>query len=96
MLFDLGSKVNAIHLTFAKELELHIRLSNIRTKKIDSIMLDTYEMVVTVLSMTDKINQVKFFEKNFLVANVSLEIVFKMLFLTLSGANIDFLDWKLR
>ena len=54
-------------------------------------MLDTYGMVFAVFSVKNKVNQVRFFEETFLVANVSLEVVFGMLFLTLSGANIVFL-----
>ena len=46
--------------------------------------------------MTDKANQIRFFEKTFLVGNVSPEVVFEMLFFTLSGANVDFFDRKLR
>ena len=42
--------------------------------------------------MIDKANQVRFFEKPFLVANVSPKIVFGMLLFTLSSVNIDFLD----
>ena len=59
-------------------------------------MLDIFEMVVAVFSVTDKANQVWFFEKTFLVANFSPEIVFEMLFLTLSSANINFLGRELR
>ena len=55
-------------------------------------MLDTYRMIVAAFSVINKANQVKFFEKTFLVANISPEVVFGMLFLTLSGSNIDFLD----
>ena len=54
-------------------------------------MLDTREIVVTVFSMTDKANQVRFLEKIFLVANISPKVVFEMHFLILSGVNIDFL-----
>ena len=38
----------------------------------------------------------RFFEKTFLVANVSLEVVLGMPFLTLSGTDIDFLGHELR
>ena len=55
-------------------------------------MLYVYGMVVTNFSVTDKVNRVRFFEETFLVANVSPEIVFGMPFLTLSDADIDFLD----
>ena len=59
-------------------------------------MLDTYKIVVAVFLMTDKANEVRFFKKTFLVANVSPKIVLRILFLTLNIANVDFLDWKLR
>ena len=46
--------------------------------------------------MIDKANRVKFFKKNFMVANVSLEVVFGMLFFTLSCVDVDFSIWELR
>ena len=94
-LLDSGSKVNAIHSTFTKELGLSIRLIDVGSQKINSITLNTFEIVVIIFSVMDKANWVKFFEETFLLANVSLEIVLKMLFLTLNGADIDFLGWKL-
>ena len=59
-------------------------------------MLDTHGMVVVAFSVENKVNQVKFFEETFLVVNVSLEVVFGMLFFILSGADVDFLDRELR
>ena len=53
-------------------------------------------MVVVAFSVIDKANQVRFFEEIFLVANVSLEVVFRMSFLTLSSADVDFLGRGLR
>ena len=52
-------------------------------------------MIVAAFSVVDKANQVRFFEKTFLVANVSPEVVFGMPFLTLSGKDIDFLGQEL-
>ena len=52
-------------------------------------------MVVTAFLVTDKANRVRFFEETFLVAIVSLEIVLGMLFLILSGADVDFSGRKL-
>ena len=86
------SKVNANHLIFIKELGLLIRLITVKAQKIDGTMLDTYRIVVIAFLMTNKANQIKIFEKPFLIANVSLKVVFGMFFLTLSSANIDFLD----
>ena len=58
--------------------------------------MDTFGMGVAAFSVTNKANRIKFFEKSFLMANVSLEVVFGMLFFTLSGANVDFLGRELR
>ena len=52
--------------------------------------------MVTAFSVTDKANQVKFFEETFLVANVSSEVVLGMPFLTLSSADVNFSGRKLR
>ncbi len=38
----------------------------------------------------------RFFEKNFLLANVKLNIVFGIDFLTISNINIDFQAWDLQ
>lgn len=52
-------------------------------------------MVVATFLRTDKANQVRFFEKTFLVPNVSLKKVFRMLFLNLNNADVDFVEQKL-
>ena len=44
----------------------------------------------------NKGNRVRFFEETFLVANISLEVIFGMSFLTLSSTDIHFLDQELR
>ena len=62
----------------------------------DCTMLDTHGIVVVTFSVVDKANWVKFFEKTFLVANVSPEVVFGMSFYTLSDADVDFLGRDLR
>lgn len=95
MLFDSGSKVNVIHPAFAKELGLSIKPMDIRVQKIDGIILNTYGIVIAAFLLTDKANWEKFFEETFLVVNISPEIVFGILFLTLSNADIDFLNQKL-
>ena len=47
-------------------------------------------MVVAAFSITDQADRIRFFEKTFLVANVSPDVVFGMLFLIQSGMDIDF------
>ena len=87
--------INAIHPTFAKQLGLCIRLTDVGVQKNYGTMLDTNKMIVATFLMIDKGNRVRFFEEIFLLTNVSLEVIFQMLFLTLRGPNIDFLGWEL-
>ena len=94
-LLDSDSEVNAIHPTLARKLKLPIRPIDVGAQKIDGTMLDTFEMVVIAFLVMDKANRVIFFEETFLVANVSPEVVFRILFLTLNGADIDFLGREL-
>ena len=56
VLFDSGSEVNAIHSTFARELGLPIRTTDIGAHKIDGTMLDTFGIVVAAFSVMDKAN----------------------------------------
>ena len=95
-LINSGSEVNAIYPSFAKQLGLPIRPTDVGAQKIDGTTLDTHGMVVAAFSVEDKANRVRFFKETFLVANVSPEVVLGMLFLTLSGANIDFSVRELR
>ena len=46
--------------------------------------------------MEDKANRVRFFKETFLVANINPKVVLGKLFLTLSGADVDFLGRELR
>ena len=94
-LLNSGNEINVIYPTFTKQLGLPIRLIDIRVQKIDGITLNTYRIVVAAFSVVDKTNRVRFFEETFLVANVSLEVVFGMSFLTLTGIDMDFSGWKL-
>ena len=94
-LLDSSSESNIIYPIFAQELKLPIRPTDGGEKKINGTMLDTYKMVVTAFLVTDKANQLRFFEEIFLVANINPEIVFGILFLTLSGADVDFLGQEL-
>ncbi len=47
-------------------------------------------MVVSTFLVLDKDERERFFEKSFLLANVSPDIVIEMPFLTMSNADVDF------
>ena len=91
-LFDSDSKINTIHPTFVKELGLLIKQTDVGAQKVDGIILDIFGIVVAAFSVANKANQVRFFKKTFFMANVSPEIKLRMLFLTLSDADVNFLD----
>lgn len=90
--FDLDNEVNTIYLTFIKKLGLSIRPTDVKTQKINEIILNTYKIVVATFLVTDKVNQIRFFEETFLMTNINPKIIFEILFSTLSNINIDFLD----
>ncbi len=89
-LLDSGSEVNAISQAFAQQLGLKIRKTNIGAQKIDGTTLETYEMVASTFSVSNKDGRERFFEEIFLLADVSSNIVLKMPFLTMSNADVDF------
>ena len=95
-LIDLENKVNVIHLFFAKQLGFPIRPTDIGEQKINSITQDIHRIVVTAYLVVDKVNRIRFFQETFLMANVSPEVVFKMLFLTMSNVDADFSGWELQ
>ena len=92
VLFDSKIEVNTIQPTFAKKLGFSIRSIDVKAWKIDGTMLDIYEIVVAVFLITDQANQIRFFEKTFLIGNIILKVIFGIFFFFLSDANIDFLD----
>lgn len=77
-------------LTFATQPGLKVWQINVEAQKIDGITLETYEMVVPIFSVLDKDSRERFLGESFFLANIKLNIVLGMLFLTISNANIDF------
>ena len=55
-LIDSGSEVNAMHPSFAKQLGLPIRPTDVGAQKIDGTTLDTHGMVVAAFLLVDKAN----------------------------------------
>ena len=52
-------------------------------------------MVLADFQVEDKLGKVRFFQETFLLADISAEVVLGILFLTLSNANIQFVEKKL-
>ena len=94
-LIDSGSEVNIIHPAYATKLGLRARKINVGAQKIDGSHLDTFRIVITDCSVKEKLERIRFFYEIFLLANIGLEVVLEMFFLTLSKANIRFVERKL-
>ena len=89
-LLDSKSKVNVMNLAFASEIGLKIWKTNVGAQKIDGTTLKSYEMIVSTFSLLDKDNRERFFEESFLLADIKLDKVLGIPFLTMSNADIDF------
>ena len=94
-LVDLGSEVNAITPAYVAKLGLEVRKTDIRAQKIDSSTLETFGMVLADFQVEDKIERVRFFQETFLLADISAEVVLGMPFLTLSNADVQFVEKEL-
>ncbi len=75
---------------FAQQLGLKIRKTNVEAQKIDGTTLEIYKIVVFTFSILDKNGRKRFLEESFLLANVRPDILLRILFLTMSNADIDF------
>lgn len=81
--------------TFASKLGLKVCFTNVGAQKIDGSILETFGMALACFRVEDKLGKPRFFQKTFLLADISSQVVLGMLFLTLSNANIQFADKEL-
>ena len=94
-LVDLSSKVNAMTPTYTAKLGFKVRKTDIEAQKIDGSTIETFEMVLANFQVEDKLGRSQFFQETFLLADISTEVVLGMPFLTLSNADIQFIEKEL-
>ena len=87
-LINSGSKVNAMTLGYISKLSLKVRSINIGAQKIDNSTLEMFEMVLASFQVKNKFGRFWFFQETILLAELSVEVVLGMPFLTFSNANI--------
>lgn len=58
--------------------------------------METFEIVIVVFWVDDKGGKICFFEKIFLLANISINMALEMLFLTLSNKDNQFIYRELQ
>ena len=83
-----GSKVNAMTPAYTAYLGLKIRVTDVNTQKIDRSSLATYNMIIAVFQIVNKLNCSQFFQKTFLLANISMKVVLGMPFFIFSNADV--------
>ena len=86
--FDSESEINAMTPAYVAHLGLTVRVTNVGVQKIDRSWLATYSIVIAVFKVVDKLGRSWFFEKTFLLANISMKVVPDMLFFTFSNADV--------
>ena len=94
-LIDLRSEVNAMSPAYISKLGLKVYHTNIGAQKIDGSTLEIFGMVLASFQIEDKLGKIRFFQETFLLANISAEVVLGMPFLTLSNADVQFIEKEL-
>ena len=94
-LLDSGNEVNAMTPAYTAHLSLKVRVTDVGAQKIKRCSLATYGMVIAAFQIVNKLGRSWFFQKTFLLAAISMEVVLVMSFLTLSNADIWFAEKEL-
>lgn len=96
MLIDSDSKINAMQPSFEKSLGVRICRSNISAQKIDSSRLRIDGMIIALFQIDDKDINFSFFEKTFLLIDMSREVALRILFPILSNVEVNFNNRELK
>ena len=94
-LINSGSEVNAMTPTYTSKLSLRVYHTDVGAQKIDGSTLQMFGMVLANFQVKDKLGRTRFFQETFLLADISAEVVLGMPFLTLSNADVQFVEKEL-
>ena len=87
-LIDSGNEVNVILPTYALRLSLRVHHTDVKTQKIDGFTFEIFGIVLASFQVEDKLEKTRFFQETFLLADISMEVVLGMPFLTFSNADV--------
>lgn len=79
----------------AAKLGLKVCHIHVGAKKIDCSTFKTFGIVLANFQLEDKLDRAQSFQKRFFLANISMDIVLGLPFLTLNNANIQFMEKEL-
>ena len=80
---------------YAAHLGFKLIVTDVGPQKIDRSLPATYNMVIAAFQVVDKLSPSRFFQETFLLADISMEVVLGMPFLTLSNADVQFAEKEL-
>lgn len=85
-----GSKVNVMIPAYIAKLGIIIQKNIVGAQKINDLLSEIYSMASTVFSLQNSLETVWFSEETFLLADISMEVVLGIFFLSLSNINVKF------
>lgn len=94
-MIDSGSEVNAIILAYAAKLDLKTCHTNVRAKKIDGFIFQIFEIFLASFQVENELGKTRFFQKTFLLANISVKMLLGMPFFTFSSRKALFAEKEL-
>ncbi len=77
---------------YIAKLGLTAQKTSVGVQKIDGSPLETHGMALARFSLQDSLGRVWFFQETFLLANISMEVVLGILFLSFSNADVKFAE----
>ena len=87
-LINFVNEAIAIIQAYSLTLALKVCLTAVRAQKIDGFSYKTFVIVIASFQILNKLGAVQIFLKTFLSADISMDMIFIMSFLTFSNANI--------
>lgn len=93
-LIDSDNEVNAIIPVYIAKLGFIIRKVSVKAQNIDGMALETYGMVLASFLLQNSLGRVWFFEETFLLADTSMKVVLRMLFLSLNNVNVKIAELR--
>lgn len=95
ILINSNNEINIMTSIYTKKLNLQTRKTNVKVQKIDGFTLETFGIALTGFHVSHRLGRTCFFQKTFWLVDNNINVILKILFLTLSNIDITFADWKL-
>lgn len=95
---DSGSKINTMTLFYIVELVFIPQTINFGTQAIDDSTLKIYKIVIVSFLLQAKLSEIWYFKETFLLADIRMEIIFRILLFSLSNINFNlqkYKNWKI-